>query len=132
MWLASGGQGSDIGAINVAERDIPGHIFRHTGSKGTDLFMDVIQERVGRPVTLLLDVKGGTTIEVHDHGATCAEQVAADIIFVIAMAVKADAHGGLSDSFVDVLGPDVGGVVCIVVVLENVGLGGSCWCWLYI
>ena len=54
--MASGGQGSDIGARNVAERDIPGHLFRHAGGEGTDLFMDVVQERVGRPATLLLDV----------------------------------------------------------------------------
>ena len=83
--MASGGQGSDIGARNVAERDIPGHLFRHAGSEGTDLFMDVVQERVGRPATLLLDVEGGTAVEVHGHGATCTERVAADIVFMVAM-----------------------------------------------
>ena len=41
------------------------------------------------------------------------------------MAVKADAHGSLSDGFVDVLCPDVGGVVSIVVVLEDVGPCGA-------
>ena len=46
------------------------------GSKDADLFVDVIQKGVGGPSALLLNVEGGTAIEVHVHGAACSEGVA--------------------------------------------------------
>ena len=69
MRLALVSQDGDVGASNVTERDFPGHLLRYAGSKSTDLFMDVVQESVGRPPTLLLDVQGSTAVEVHGHGA---------------------------------------------------------------
>ncbi len=91
------------GPCDVTERNGLGRLDGHTSSEGTDLFMDVQQESLGAPATLLLNCCWSNAIEMHGHGPTCAEGVAADVIASAAQVVRADEVGCVLESLADVI-----------------------------
>ena len=58
--MGSGGSSLELKswASNVTEGDVLGHFDRHPSSKGTDLFVNAHQERLGAPATHFLDCIG--------------------------------------------------------------------------
>ncbi|HEY9817885.1 MAG TPA: hypothetical protein V6D20_19080 [Candidatus Obscuribacterales bacterium] len=56
-----------------------GHLVGQARGETTKLFVDVEEEGGGLPTTLFLDGGSIDTIEVHGHGASGPERVAADI-----------------------------------------------------
>ena len=107
--MGSGGSSLELKswASNVTEGDVLGHFDRHPSSKGTDLFVNAHQERLGAPATHFLDCFGVHSIEMHRHGSSSSEGVCADVISGVAQVVETDGFSGVFEGGADVIGCDV-------------------------
>ena len=68
------------GSSDVSEWNGLGHLEGNTSCKCTDLFVDVHQKGVGFPSSHLLNGGGVNVVEMHCHGSTSAQGVAAHIV----------------------------------------------------
>lgn len=108
--MCGGGSGSSScgglqqsGTSDVTEIDFRGHLDGDAGCKGRDLLMYVHEEGFGFPAALFLDGFSGDPIEMHGHGSSRSEGVAADIATVIAEVKQSNFFGSRLEGFVDLL-----------------------------
>lgn len=102
LWVAVGG--------HVVEGNVVGHSGSHSSCESSNLLMDVFQECVGGPAAMLFDDGGINPIELHGHGPTSPQGVAADIGAVESKLMEAQSGDGIFDGSVDVTGGDLAGV----------------------
>jgi len=102
LWVAVGS--------HVVEGNVVGHFGGHTSCEGSNLLMDAFQECVGGPAAVLFDDGGINPIELHGHGPTSPEGVAANIGAVESKLMEAQAGDSIFQGSVDVTGGDLTGV----------------------
>ena len=80
--------------------------------------MNVHEESVGFPSAMFFDCFRGYPIEVHGHGTSSSERMAAHIISSVAQFGKTNSFSCILDSLVDVTLVDVAALSRLVVVKD--------------
>ena len=109
------------GPDHAAEGDGNGHLGGQPGRESTDLLMNVEEEGPGLPAAMLLDGFGRDAIEVHSHGSTSTEGVAADVFKLC----EANGISSIFDSCVDVILVNVSAEASVDVVVKDAAVGGA-------